>query len=185
MTFARKAAAKRKWSRRSASSSESPHEISTSNGREAGNRAPGAGARSAAMPLLGDWARRAQLSALVTAHHLDDQAETFIMRLSRGAGVKGLAGMRRAVRSPSGTSLSSSAPRLAPFGTRAALRRCRPDAGRRPQQPRRAFERVRVRRALAGAAGSERGHSPERGAPCRSRRASVGQRPRPGRARSP
>src|SRR5689334_8085745 len=45
--------------------------------------------------LLGNWAGEQGLNALVTAHHLDDQTETFMMRLSRGAGVRGLAGMRR------------------------------------------------------------------------------------------
>lgn len=43
---------------------------------------------------LAAWADQTGLAMLLTAHHADDQAETFLMRASRGSGVQGLSGIR-------------------------------------------------------------------------------------------
>lgn len=50
-------------------------------------------ARAARYDLLGDWCARHGWFYLALGHHQDDQAETLLLRLGRGSGLDGLAGM--------------------------------------------------------------------------------------------
>jgi len=50
-------------------------------------------ARRMRYDLMRDWCLAQDVPVLAVAHHLEDQAETFLLRLARGSGVDGLAAM--------------------------------------------------------------------------------------------
>lgn len=111
-----------------------------------------AGAREARYAALAQWLKARNLGALATAHHADDQAETLMLRLNRGSGVAGLAGVRESGRVP-GTRLTVIRPLLG--WRRAELASVVAKAGLEPvDDPSNSderFDRARVRRALVEA----------------------------------
>ena len=106
-------------------------------------------ARVARYAALAGWLQRRGLNALATAHHADDQAETLIMRLNRGSGVAGLAGVRAIGKVP-GSELALLRPLL---GWRRAelaqiVQASGLEAAQDPSNEDPRFDRVRIREAL-------------------------------------
>lgn len=108
-------------------------------------------ARRARYGLIAGWARTRGLAAVLLAHTADDQAETLLMGLARGAGIDGLAGMRRGWQAGGVTWLRPflDMPRqaLRDFLTGQGLGWCED-----PSNADDRFQRVKARRALAALA---------------------------------
>ena len=124
-----------------------PHEILPWRREGSGNLM--AAAREARLHLLADWAQRYGLSAVILGHTLDDQAETLLMRLARGAGVDGLSGMAE-------RRLAQGSIWLRPLLgiSRAELRDWLATRGIAwiddPSNEREDFQRIRIRKSMAG-----------------------------------
>ena len=73
-----------------------PYVIKRLQGAPARGDSVEAWARDQRYAALIDCVRETQAQALVTAHHADDQAETLLIRLSRGSGPRGLLGIEAA-----------------------------------------------------------------------------------------
>lgn len=69
-------------------------------------------ARAARYAFLAQTARQVGASWVATAHHADDQAETVLMRVIRGTGVRGLAAMRPSAPLPGAPDLTLIRPLL-------------------------------------------------------------------------
>ena len=52
-------------------------------------------ARNARYHLLASFCKKNKINYILTAHHLNDQVETFFIRLSRGSGLDGLSSMKQ------------------------------------------------------------------------------------------
>jgi len=130
-----------------------PHQII-----EVAVRRSGAGlqaaAREARYAALAGWMHAQAADTLLTAHHCDDQAETLLMRLLRGSGVSGLAGIRPSAAFPAaGPEARIARPLL---GWRretleAIVRASGLDPADDPSNRDEAYDRARLRRRLAEA----------------------------------
>lgn len=106
-------------------------------------------ARQARYAALAEWAAARGIDAVCSAHHADDQAETFLMRANRGSGLAGLSGVRAKTNVPGSDRLL-----LRPLlgWRRKTLEEIVADSGFQPvQDPSNLddrFDRVRMRKAL-------------------------------------
>jgi len=109
-----------------------------------------AAARAARYRLLADWAARRGVTSVLLGHTQDDNVESFVMGLMRGAGLDGLSGMRPRF---SRGEVAFLRPLLGQSrtGLRAYLRRGGLGWIEDPSNEDERFDRVRIRKALLAA----------------------------------
>lgn len=105
-------------------------------------------ARRARMALITAWARSEGVTHIALGHTADDQAETFLMALSRASGLDGLVGMRRTWRAD-GIVWSRPLLDTRRADLRAYLQRHHLSWAEDPTNDDPRFERARARRAMA------------------------------------
>ena len=105
-----------------------------------------AAARKARYALMSAWCADRRVLHLFLAHHLEDQAETVLLRLARGSGVDGLAAMAPVIETPDLRLLRPllGVPRARLAATLAAAGQAHVED---PSNVNAAFGRVRLRRA--------------------------------------
>jgi len=110
-------------------------------------------ARKARYRLIADWAKDRGIQHVALGHTIDDQAETFLMRVGRRAGIDGLTGM-----SSSRTIYGVEFQRPFLAASRKELRAYLGSTGQRwiedPSNEDERFERIRVRRAIEALEGA-------------------------------
>jgi tRNA(Ile)-lysidine synthase len=104
-------------------------------------------AREERYRLLAGWCRRRGVLHLALAHHAGDQAETVLMRLARGAGLDGLAGMAASL-AREGVRLIRPLLLIDPRRLRASLVAAGQDWIEDPSNRDERFERIRWRRII-------------------------------------
>lgn len=105
-------------------------------------------ARDARLRLLSGWAQRNDLPMVLLGHTADDQAETLMMRLGRGAGIDGLASMAE-WRDAFGTRWLRPMMNIGRDELRDWLRQRQIEWFDDPSNDNENFDRVRIRKAMA------------------------------------
>lgn len=106
-------------------------------------------ARAARYALMESACKKAKIKVLALAHHADDQAETFFMRLAHGSGLDGLCGMRAITKYNRGPDIYRPFLNLSHAGLVAYCRAHKIKWVEDPTNKNDVYTRARLRKALA------------------------------------